>query len=350
MAIDTSPAPLSAAELALAERAALWKAAIKLPMYTVAVTPILVGSCAAYSDTGALDLPTLALFLAAAVCIIAWLNCTNDVFDFDTGIDENKRESVVNLLGATADARGAVLTVANALLAVGFAALAGLSARPSFDPTVLAVIALAVCGGYAYQGPPFRLGYYGLGEPITFVTWYMSVCAAYYSQLRLTLPAADAALPAAGRLALSLSRLSIVAVDPGASSLPAAAFFVALPTTIILFCSHFHQVKDDAAAGKKSPIVRLGTARASSVLISALVLMYVLQGLAWITGALPFIPLMFSLITIPLAQKLASFVTRNHAKPALVRNAKYVAVKLHILHGLSLASGFVATGYIYPDK
>jgi hypothetical protein len=62
-------------------RANLWFASLKPPMYTVAVTPITVGSAAAYADTGVLDVGTLGAFLAAAVCIIAWLNCTNDVFD-----------------------------------------------------------------------------------------------------------------------------------------------------------------------------------------------------------------------------------------------------------------------------
>lgn len=32
-----------------------------------------------------------------------------------------------------------------------------------------------------------------------------------------------------------------------------------LTTTAILFCSHFHQIEGDTAAGKTSPLVRLGT-------------------------------------------------------------------------------------------
>jgi 2-carboxy-1,4-naphthoquinone phytyltransferase len=337
--------PSKAEEVAKAERAGLWKAAIKLPMYTVAVTPILVGTSAAYNDAGSLSLTTLTAFLAAAILIIAWLNCTNDVFDFDTGIDVNKRESLVNIMGGDRGARALVLAVANSFLLLGFTALCAVSAVPTFDPTVLAVIFLAVCGGYMYQGPPFRLGYYGLGEPITFVTWYMSVCAAYYSQIRLILPPVNLGLSTAERLTTSLQELASLAVSPTRSSLPAAAFFVALPTTIILFCSHFHQLVDDRAAGKQSPIVRLGTARASSVLVVALTTMYFLQGLAWIAGAIPFIPALTASLSIPLARKLAVYVRKNHAEPELVRNAKYVAVRLHMLHGLALATGYAVNGY-----
>ena len=40
---------------------------------------------------------------------------------------------------------------------------------------------------------------------------------------------------------------------------------VGITTTAILFCSHFHQIDGDRAAGKLSPLVRLGTRRALSV-------------------------------------------------------------------------------------
>ena len=40
---------------------------------------------------------------------------------------------------------------------------------------------------------------------------------------------------------------------------------VGITTTIILFCSHFHQIADDKAANKMSPLVRLGTANAVKV-------------------------------------------------------------------------------------
>lgn len=41
--------------------------------------------------------------------------------------------------------------------------------------------------------------------------------------------------------------------------LATAAMLVGLTTTSVLFCSHFHQIEGDIAAGKMSPLVRLGT-------------------------------------------------------------------------------------------
>lgn len=40
---------------------------------------------------------------------------------------------------------------------------------------------------------------------------------------------------------------------------------VGVTTTVILFCSHWHQIQGDIAAGKMSPLVRLGTANACKV-------------------------------------------------------------------------------------
>jgi hypothetical protein len=81
------------------DRRKLWKAAIKLPMYSVGLAPILVSATAAFVYTGAFaPLRTLGLCVAA-VAIIAWLNLSNDVFDSLTGVDKgrNKPESIVNL-------------------------------------------------------------------------------------------------------------------------------------------------------------------------------------------------------------------------------------------------------------
>ena len=93
----------------------LWKAAIKAPMYSVGLAPILVSAAAAYVYTGAFaPLRTLG-FCVASIAIIAWLNLSNDVFDSQTGVDVNKAESVVNLTGS----RRRVFAVATAALLAG---------------------------------------------------------------------------------------------------------------------------------------------------------------------------------------------------------------------------------------
>ena len=93
----------------------LWLAAIKPPMYTVAVTPITVGTAVAFAETNIFVGKIFAIFLISAIFIIAWLNISNDVFDAETGIDKNKAHSVVNLTGN----RNLVFWVGNLFLLLG---------------------------------------------------------------------------------------------------------------------------------------------------------------------------------------------------------------------------------------
>lgn len=328
------------------ERKALWFKAIKPPMYTVAITPVLVGSFAAYAETAVLSVPALLFILIAFVSIIAWTNLTNDVFDFDRGIDENKPESVVNLCGATRRARNVIFAVANGFLILSFALLrllAGL--KGSWDGTVLVVIGIAVMGGYAYQGPPFRLGYWGLGEPIAMFAWTFGVSAAYYSQICMHEQTARMIEREYPNLRHRVIFLLFHRLWDKRHYLGAASVLVAVPTTVILFCSHFHQYDDDKRAGKMSPIVRLGTKAASQVLGAVLVLFACAQVWMYSAGMIPEYPFYMSSVAVPYAIELENFVRRNHMMPSVVRVAKYYAVKFHFVHGIVLAVGFLLTAW-----
>lgn len=284
----------------------LWLAAIKPPMYTVAIIPITVGSVSAYSQTRSLNLTILGTFLGAAIAIIAWLNISNDVFDSDTGIDINKAESVVNLTGN----RQLMFWIGNLCLLLGITGI-GMISWWQQDLTVVLMISIACFLGYTYQGPPFRLGYQGLGEVICTICFGpLALGAAYYSQTQ------------------SWSIANLI-----------ASLIIGISTSLILFCSHFHQVKDDLAAGKLSPIVRMGAKMGSQVLQWATASIYILTGLAVIISLFPVATLLLFL-SLPLALKLTNFVSEYYDRPDRVRTCKYLAVRLHFVSGLLLALGF----------
>jgi 2-carboxy-1,4-naphthoquinone phytyltransferase len=113
----------------------LWWAAIKPPMYSVAVMPIGVGSAIAFHETHRLNGAVLATFLISAVLILAWENLSNDVFDSETGVDVNKFNSVVNITGNKA----LIFWLANGLLGLG---LLGISAIAFWqqDLTVIGLV------------------------------------------------------------------------------------------------------------------------------------------------------------------------------------------------------------------
>ena len=285
----------------------LWLAAIKPPMYSVAIIPITVGTATAFGQNAIFDPKILGIFLTSAILIIAWLNISNDVFDADTGIDKNKAHSLVNLTGNKA----LMLWLANGFLSLGVLGIL-LIAWLQQDITVLSIILLCCVLGYTYQGPPFRLGYQGLGELICFFTFGpMAIAAAYYSQTQ---------------------EFSWSILAPGT--------LIGISTSIILFCSHFHQVEDDLAAGKRSHIVRLGTQLGSQVLMVTTILFFALIVLFSLLGIFS-IWTFLTFLSIPLAYQLVSHVNQNHAQPDRVSNCKFIAVRLHFFSGLLLALGLI---------
>ncbi|MEH1891854.1 MAG: 2-carboxy-1,4-naphthoquinone phytyltransferase [Nostoc sp.] len=285
----------------------LWMAAIKPPMYSVAIMPIWVGTAVAFAETKMFNGAVFSTFVTAAILILAWENISNDVFDSETGIDQNKHHSLVNLTGN----KLLIFWIGNLCLGLGLLGILAIAFWQQ-DLTVIAIILLCCGLGYMYQGPPFRLGYQGLGEILCFFAFGpLAVEAAYYSQTQTW----------------SITSL-------------AASVIVGIATTLILFCSHFHQVKDDIAAGKRSPIVRLGTAKGAQLLvwftgsIYPLTLLFVLLGIspAWT---------LLSWLSLPFAVKLCRHVQQNHNQPDKVSNCKFIAVAVHFWACLLLGLGFM---------
>ncbi|HLO50850.1 MAG TPA: 2-carboxy-1,4-naphthoquinone phytyltransferase [Kamptonema sp.] len=285
----------------------LWLAAIKPPMYSVAIIPILVGTAIAFAETKIINWSIFSTFLMAAILILVWLNLSNDVFDADTGIDKNKAHSVVNLTGN----KSLIFWLSNLFLALGVSGIFAIAWQQQ-DPTVIWLVLLCCALGYSYQGPPFRLGYQGLGEIICFFTFGpLAVAAAYYSQTQTW----------------SVTNF-------------AASLIVGVATSIILFCSHFHQVDDDLAAGKKSPIVRLGTKKGAELLVWFCASIFVLTIVFFVLGLFPIWTLLI-FGSLPFAIKLCRHVSEYHEQPEKVSNCKFIAVALHFFSGVLLALGFV---------
>ncbi len=276
-------------------------------MYSVAIMPIWIGSAVAFAETRIFNSSIFLTFLISAVLILAWENISNDVFDSETGIDRNKPHSLVNLTGK----KSLMFALGNLCLGLGILGILAI-AWWQRDPTILGIILLCCALGYSYQGPPFRLGYQGLGEVLCFFSFGpLAVAAAYYSQTQ------------------SWSWMSL-----------AASVIVGISTSLVLFCSHFHQVEDDLAAGKRSPIVRLGTARGAQIL-------------SWFSGSIFAFTALLVLLSIfpiwtlllfgsaPFALKLVRHVRQYHNQPEHVSNSKFVAIGLHFWSGLLLGLGFV---------
>lgn len=285
----------------------LWLAAIKPPIYTVAIIPITMGTIIAYRESGQLNWTIFSWFLLSGILIIAWLNLSNDVFDSETGIDVNKTTSVVNITGN----KSLVFWVSNFCLAGAILALSAIGWLQQ-DWGVIGLVLLACFLGYTYQGPPFRLGYQGLGEIICFLCFGpIALSAAYYSQTQ------------------------------GFSWFPlVTSTIIGISTSLILFCSHFHQVEDDLAAGKRSPIVRLGTKTGANVLAGFTASIFILTILWIILGYFPLSSLLIFL-SLPSAYQLVRHVQTYHNQPQKVSNSKFIAVQFYCWSSCFLGLGLL---------
>jgi 2-carboxy-1,4-naphthoquinone phytyltransferase len=288
----------------------LWFAAIKPPMYSVAIMPICVGSAVAFAETTRFNAAIFLTFLMSAILILAWENLSNDVFDSETGVDINKKNSLVNMTGN----KSLIFWISNLCLALGLFGIGSIAVQQQ-DFTVIGLILLCCAIGYVYQGPPFRLSYKGLGEILCFFAFGpLAFAASYYSQTKAW-----------------------------SSANFAASIIVGIATSLILFCSHFNQVKDDGAIGKKSPVVRLGTKRSADLL-------------PWICGSLYALTALFVMLTVfpiwtllifasvPTARKLCRFIRSQHDQPHKLTFCRLIAVELHFWAGLMLGLGFVLPG------
>ncbi|XP_010917310.1 2-carboxy-1,4-naphthoquinone phytyltransferase, chloroplastic isoform X2 [Elaeis guineensis] len=267
----------------------LWRAA-KLPIYSVALVPLTVGSAAAYLQTGIFFAKRYFVLLSASMLVITWLNLSNDVYDFDTGADRHKKESVVNIIGS----RTVTQYAANISLVLGFMGLIWAFTEAG-DIRFILLVAYAIACGYVYQCPPFRLSYQGLGEPLCFAAFGpFATTAFYFANSSKYLTSGISHLPLTGTVL-------------------SASVLVGLTTTLILFCSHFHQIDGDRAVGKMSPLVRIGTRAGSKVFLCAL--------------------------TLPMGKIVVDYVKENHNDNGKIFMAKYYCVRLHALFGMALALG-----------
>jgi len=300
------------------KRPRLWWAAMKWPMYGVAVMPALVAAgwlLGPGRTAWRLQSQQLVLFLLAAMLLLAWENLCNDYFDAQTGIDIRKPHSLIRLTGAP----GLVFVGAQVCCLLGLLLMARVAMASSW--WLLVLVLAACCCGYLYQGPPFRLGYQGLGEPLCWLAFGPLATTAALVGLGAPAPGLEGGGP------LDLSLASQLGCGP------------ALATTLVLFCSHFHQVEDDVAHGKHSPVQRLGTARAAALVpwLVALVLVAEVVPVAW-GGAWP-PTVLLALASLPVAIPLIRLLARCHNQPERISHSKFLALRFQMVNGVLFAGG-----------
>lgn len=212
-------------------RAQIWIEAARPRTLPAAIAPVLVGSALAWHD-GGFRLAAAVLCLGFALLVQIGTNFANDYYDFLRGADTAAR---VGPRRAVAAGLVSPLLMKRAMIATFVAALAvGLGLISWGGPWLIAIGAASIIAGVAYTGGPWPLAYLGLGDVFVFFFFgLVAVGGTYFVQTgRLTLDAVLAGVP------------------------------VGLLAANILVVNNYRDAETDAAAGKRTLVVRLGRAAA----------------------------------------------------------------------------------------
>ena len=205
----------------------IWLAAARPRTLPAAVAPVWVGSALAWHE-GDFSPGAAGLCLAFALLVQIGTNFANDYYDFMKGADTAAR---VGPRRAVAAGLVSPSTMRWAMWIVFLAAfLTGLGLLAWGGPWLLLIGIASIACGAAYTGGPWPLGYLGLGDVFVFLFFgLVAVCTTYFVQTGAVTP--DAIIAAAGIGALAAN---------------------------ILVVNNYRDVETDAAAGKRTLVVRFG--------------------------------------------------------------------------------------------
>ena len=294
------------------DRKILWMQAIKWPLYSVAIIPIIISGAFNLYLFQSISILNFFSFIFASILILFWENLTNDLFDSEKGIDKFKFHSVVNLV------RNKKIISYTAYLSLTLGLFIVYLISRSTNINVIILVLGCCILGYLYQGPPFRLGYFGLGEPLCWIAFGP-----------LTHSAALIALdPNNNYLRIPWKEALMLGSGPS------------LAITLVLFCSHFHQIKEDKCHGKNSPLVILGAKKSASLIPWIIITIYAFQFFTVLVGFIPPTCLLY-FISLPYSIHLTRILNKYHNKPADLKRCKFIAIKIQTMNGVGLSIGML---------
>ena len=222
---------------------------------SITLIGVLLGFATAWYDGSSFQVSTAALTLVFALAAHAGANVINDYHDRDGDAINTGR--LYPFTGGSRFIQNGVLS-AEQTRRLGYGLLAavipaGLWLTAQAGAGLLLIGLAGLCAGWAYSAPPLRLSARGLGEVAIIAGWLLVVMGSDYV------------------LRGSFATLPVV-----------AGFGFAVMVASVLYINQFPDAVADAASGKRTLVVRLGSgaARGGYLLLVALAYGSVLGGVA----------------------------------------------------------------------
>lgn len=282
-----------------------WVMAARPKTLTAAFVPVAVSTALAFGEHVGRWLPALAA-LVGAMFIQIGTNFTNDYYDFKKGADTAERLGPQRVTQSGLIAPSTVL--AAAMLCFGLAFLTG-TYLVWIGGWPIVVIGLAsLLAGYAYTGGPFPLAYHGLGDIFVLGFFgFVAVTGTYFVQAGGVSPAAWWA------------------------SVPVGAIGTAL-----LVVNNQRDASTDVKAGKRTLVVRFGTAAGKAEYVLLLVAAYATPIALFalgLKGPWVFLPLLSAPLAVPPLKRMLN------EQGAALNPALGGTARLQLVFGLLFALG-----------
>jgi 1,4-dihydroxy-2-naphthoate polyprenyltransferase len=285
--------------------AAQWVAGARPRTLGAAISPVLVGTAAAYAETESVIWWRAVAALAVALGLQVGVNYANDYSDGVRGTD-TKRAGPLRLTASGVAAPAAVRNAA--ALAFGVAAVVGLALAIAVDLRLLVVGAFAIAAAVLYTGGPRPYGYSGLGELAVLVFFgFVATAGSAYVQLERVPAAAWWGAVAVGLLACG-----------------------------ILLANNIRDIETDRVAGKRTLPVLTGLPAARGLFAACVVGAF---AAVVAVGAL-YPPALIALAAVPLAVAPVRLVANRRDPPSLVA-ALVGTARLELVVAVLLSLGLI---------
>lgn len=294
-----------------------WLAATRPQFLTITVVAVLVGLAGAAASSAPFDGARAALTLLGALLAHAGANLVNDFHDRDA--DATNPDGLHPFTGGSRMIQRGLFE-ARTIAAYGYALLAATAALgvvlAAGRPQLWGVGAVGLLLAIAYSAPPLRLSARGVGEAVIAAAWLLVTVGADVAQRGAWSPV------------------------PVIAGLP-----LALLVAAILLANGYPDRRADAASGKRTIVVRLGTRRAARAYLGLIGAAGLWLAGAVAAGALPagalagLLPLVMSLDA---ARRLRRHRDGDPAESLLPAIRATIAAA-H-LHGLLVAGALLLAG------
>ena len=298
---------------AFANPFARYFAATRPAFLSVTLAGSLIGLGSASADGLKIDLLKALLTVLFALIAHAGANVVNDYYDALNGSDAANQQRLFPFTGGSRFIQNGVLSLRETRL-FGYGLLAavipaGLWLTAQSAPGLIWIGLAGLAIGWAYSAPPLQLMARGVGEAAIIGGWLLVVLGTDFVQRG------------------ALAALPLVAGLP-----------FALLVAAILYLNQFPDAQADAAAGKRTLVVRLGPQRARWGYLLLTGAAYLWLALAVIWGALPWL-CAAGLLPALLSFKAARGLLRHATDPAQLTPAITATIAAANLNGLLLALG-----------